>query len=131
RLVGSEITSGAAKSRHHGRGFAIFGLAFLLLYNFGRSALHSRAVATLESRVYQEAAPGRVAALPDPANPWKWRGLVETDSFYAVADLDLADSFDPTRAAVFHKPESDPALDAARGTDTFQQFLLFSQFPLW
>jgi inner membrane protein len=131
RLVGSEISSGTARERHHGRGLAIFGLVFLLIYNCGRDVLHTRAVASLDSRIYHEATPIRVAALPDPANPLKWKGLVETADFYAVADLNLAAEFDPTRATVFHKPEPDPALDAARRTATFAEFLRFSQFPLW
>jgi inner membrane protein len=131
RLVGSEITSGTARNRHHGRGFAIFGLIFLLFYNSGRSVLHTRALASLDSRIYQGASPTRVAALPDPANPLKWRGLVEAGDFYAVEDLNLATDFDPTHAAIFHKPEPDPALDAARQTTTFEEFLRFSQFPFW
>jgi inner membrane protein len=131
RLVGSEITSGTARESHHGRGLAIFGLVFILLYNCGRSVLHTRALASLESRIYQEAIPIRVAAFPDPANPLKWKGLAETRDFYAVADLNLATDFDPTRASIFHKPEPDPALDAARLTPTFEEFLKFSQFPFW
>jgi len=131
RLVGSEITSGTARESHHGRGLAIFGLVFILLYNCGRSVLHTRALASLESRIYQEAIPVRVAALPDPANPFKWKGLAETRDFYAVADLNLSTDFDPTRASIFHKPEPDPALDAARLTPTFDEFLKFSQFPFW
>jgi inner membrane protein len=131
RLVGSEITSGTAKVRHHGRGFAIFALAFLLLYNYGRSVLHARAVAVLESREYQGTPPDRVAAFPSPANPWQWRGIVETPAFYAVQDVNLLGDFDPTRATIFHKPDPDPALDVARRTSTFQAFLGFSQFPLW
>ena len=131
RLVGSEISSGTARDRHNGRGLAIFGLIFLLLYNCGRAVLHTRAVASLDSRIYQEASPLRVAALPDPANPLKWKGLVETRDFYAVADLNLTAEFDPTHATIFHKPDPDPALDAARRTATFVEFLRFSQFPLW
>ena len=131
RLVGSEITSGSVREAHHGRGSAIVALAFLVFYNCGRGVLHARAVATLESREYQLTAPLRVAALPDPANPLRWKGLAETRDFYAVADLNLAGDFDPTRALIFHKPEGDPALDATRRTPAFQQFLDFSQFPLW
>jgi inner membrane protein len=131
RLVGSEISSGTTRERHHGRGLAILGLSFLLIYNCGRGVLHTRAVASLDSRIYHEATPIRVAALPDPANPLKWKGLVETSDFYAVADLNLLAEFDPTRATVFHKPEPDPALDVARQTATFVEFLRFSQFPLW
>jgi inner membrane protein len=131
RLVGSEITSGTERDRHYGRGFAVFGLAFLLMYNCGRAVLHTRAVAVLESRVYRERPAARTAALPDAAAPWRWRGLVETDEFYAVADLSLLEDFDPTGAVIFHKPEPDAAIDAAGRTPTFQEFLRFSQFPLW
>jgi inner membrane protein len=131
RLVGSEITSGAMKQRGYGRGWAVFALAFLLIYNYGRSVLHTRAVAVLESRVYHGRAPERVAAVPDSANPWRWRGVVETSDFYALADVNLLGDFDPTQASIVHKPEPDPALDAAARTGTFQEFLRWAQFPLW
>lgn len=130
RLVSSEISSGTARPRHYGRGFAWFALAFLLLYNCGRSVLHERAVATLDARVYQGSAPSRVGAFPE-INPWRWRGLVETPDFNAVADVDLTENFEPARAAIYQKPDPDPALDAARRTHVFQEFLQFSQFPLW
>jgi inner membrane protein len=61
RLVNTEI---GARSKHPGRGFAIFALLFLLAYNAGREVLHARAVAMLDSRIYGGAAPLRVAALP-------------------------------------------------------------------
>jgi inner membrane protein len=131
RLVGSEISSGSGKDRHHGRGWAWFALSFLLLYNCGRAVLHGRAVASLESRVYEESQPVRTAALPDALNPWKWRGLVETREFYAEIEVKLLADFDPSGASIFHKPEPDPALEAAQRTTTFQDFLRFSQFPFW
>jgi len=131
RLVGSEITSGAVKHRAYGRGWAVFGLAFLLVYNYGRSVLHTRAEAVLESRIYRGQAPSRVAATPDAANPWKWHGMVETDNFYAFEDVNLLGDFDPTEASIVHKPEPDPALDAAAHTRTFQDFLGWAQYPLW
>ncbi len=134
-LVGSEITSGSAKARHHGRGFAVLALVFLLVYNCGRGILHARATAVLDSRIYQRAEPLRVAALPDPANPWRWRGLVETRDFFALSDLNLLGEFDPMRATILHKPESSPATDAelaaAGRTYTFQQFQNFAQWQLW
>jgi inner membrane protein len=130
-LVGSEIGSGTVQEKHPGRGFAIFALAFLLLYNCGRGLLHARAVATLDSRLYAESIPLRVAAMPDPANPFRWRGVVETGGSYEVEDLSLTGNFDPTRGTVFHKPEPNPALDAARRTAPIHEFLRFSQFPLW
>jgi inner membrane protein len=130
-LVGSEVSSGTVRDKNHGRGSAIFALAFLLLYNCGRGVLHARAVAALESRLYGESIPLRVAAMPYPANPLRWRGLVETSGFYEVEDLNLAGEFDPTRGTVFHKPDPHPALEAARRTVAIQEFLRFSQFPLW
>jgi inner membrane protein len=131
RLVGSEVSSGTVREKNHGRGFAIFALAFLLLYNCGRGVLHARAVAALDSRLYGESIPLRVAAMPYPANPWRWRGLVETSDFYEVEDLNLAGEYDPTRGMVFHKPEPNAALEAARRTVAIQEFLRFSRFPLW
>lgn len=131
RLVGSEITSGSGKAKHHGRGFAWFALLFVLLYDCGRAVLHQRAIATLESRLYQGASPARVFAAPDAANPWLWRGVVETTDFFAVQEVDLNTEFDPTRAVIFHKPEPDPALDVARRDPTFVGFLEFSQLPIW
>jgi inner membrane protein len=131
RLVGSEITSGSAKPRGYGRGWAVFALAFLLVYSYGRSVLHTRAVAVLESRIYRGRAPARVAAMPDAANPWKWHGIVETDDFHALEEVNLLGDFDPTQATILHKPEPDPALDAAARTRTFQEFLRWAQYPAW
>jgi inner membrane protein len=131
RLVGSEISSGTARVRHHGRGFAWFALLFVLLYNCGRGVLHTRAVAALESRMYQEAAPLRVAATPDPVSPLRWSGIVETSDGFVVEDMNLAGDLSAAHRTFFHKPEADPAMDAARRTTTFQEFLRFSQYPLW
>jgi inner membrane protein len=131
KLVASEITSGSVKPRAHGRGFAWFALLFVLFYNGGREMLHRRAVATLESRIYQDETPLRVVASPDAVNPWRWRGIVETSGFFAIADVDLFSDFDPTRASIVHKPEADPAIDAARRDPNFARFLKFAELPLW
>ncbi len=131
RLVGSEIASGAARNRHHGRGFAWFTLLFILAYDCGRGVLHARAVASLGARMYEDAAPLRVAAMPDPANPFKWRGIVETADSYVVQEVNLALASSPARLTFFRKPAPEPAIDAARATVPFQEFLNFSQYPLW
>jgi inner membrane protein len=137
KLVGSEISSGGARTRHYGRGGAIFALLCLTLYDGGRAVLHARAVDILEARLYQGVAPLRVAACPSPANPLHWKGIVETANFYAVPSLNLLEDFDPTRSAILLKPDPDldpalgQALDQARATPAFREFLRFSQFPLW
>jgi len=129
RLVGSEI--GARSGGTPGRSFAIAALAFLALYNGAHAILHDRALSMLDARIYQGAAPLRVAAFPDPAVPWRFRGLVETREFYSVHDLDLAAGFDPNAGHVFYKPEQSAALNAAARLRTFQDFGRFAQFPLW
>jgi hypothetical protein len=83
----------------------------------------------LESRIYQGRPPARVAAFPDELNPLHWKGVVETDNFYATADLDLTGDFDPGRATYLIKPDPDPAIDAAGRTRAFGEFRRFAQFP--
>lgn len=131
RLVTGEITSKASRPKHYGRGGAIFALLFVTLYDCGRLAMHSRAVAELQSRLYRDAAPVRVIAMPVSENPLRWRGLVETATFYAVPEVDLSATFDPTRAPIYEKAEDSPAIEAIRTTYDFREFLRFSQAPLW
>ncbi len=130
RMVNAEISSGKSRRLHYGRGWARFALLFVLLYDGGRAFLHRRAVATLDSRLYQRQAPIRVLAIPG-LNPLEWRGVVETPESYLVSDVNSAAEFHPERAAVFYKPSPDPAMDAARRTLAFRTFLGFNQFPLW
>ncbi len=131
RLVGSEITSSARRALYPSRGWPIFALVFVMLYNGARGVLHARATAELNSRIYEEEQPLRVAASPSVANPLRWSGIVETQDFYALTDVNLAQTFDPTRARIVHKADPDPAIDAAKRTEAFQVFLRFSQFPEW
>jgi len=127
RLVNAEI---GARSRHPGRGFAIFALLFLLAYNAGRAVLHARAAAMLNARIYAGTAALRVAALPTLGNPLVWRGLAETSEFYSVQEFNILDEFDPSRGTTIFKAEAGPATTAANRTPVFRQFFNFSQFPL-
>jgi inner membrane protein len=127
RLVNAEI---GARSKSPGRGFAIFALLFMALYNAGRGMLHARAVASLDSRIYAGAAPLRVAALPSPINPLAWRGLVETRESYTVVEIGMLEEFDPSRGAIFYKAETGAAIQAANHSPVFRNFFNFSQFPL-
>lgn len=130
RLVNLEIGA-SAHAKSGGRGFAVFALSFLLFYNCARMVLHERAVATLESRIYGGGPLLRVAAVPGPANPFRWRGLVETPALYKVYDLNLLDEFDPARGNTYYKPAPGPAMAAAGRTRVFRDFLRFAQYPIW
>lgn len=129
RLVGSEI--GVRKGAAPGRAWAWLALAFLSFYAAGRAVLRERAEAMLESRLYEGLTPVRTAAFPTPANPFRWRGLAETDRFYSLHELNLLADFDPALGRVYHKPEAAAAIEAARATPVFRDFLRFSQYPLW
>ena len=50
---------------------------------------------------------------------------------FVIQDLNLANDPGGARGTVFHKPDPEPAIEAARRTTVFQGFLRFSQFPLW
>lgn len=128
RLVNLEI---GARARPTGRGFAWLALTFLVLYNCGRAVLHARALETLESRIYEGMAPARVAALPHPLNPFRWRGLVETAGFYSIQEVNLLAEFDPTLGRTFYKPNSAAAIHAVENTAAFVNFQRFCQYPLW
>lgn len=128
RLVSSEIGA-SSRSPYPGRGFAVFALAFLCLYSFGRAVLHQRAVAVLDSRLYADSLPLRTAAFPGPFAPWRWKGLVESENFYILYDLNLLENFDPAAGRVLYKPEPGPEIRAARQTEVFRRFLEFAEFP--
>ncbi|MBI3472963.1 MAG: metal-dependent hydrolase [Candidatus Solibacter usitatus] len=130
RLVESEIGE-AGRNRRHGSRWALFALAFVLVYNGARALLHDRAVAILESRIYEGSPAQRVAAFPDPVNPLRWRGLVEGEAFYRILDVDLRSEFDPSRGTLFYKGERNAAVETAGQTEPFRSLLGFVQYPLW
>lgn len=128
KLVSAEMgaPSGA------GRGLAIFALSFIVVYDFGRFLAHERAMETLSSRVYGIEVPARVAAFPNSAgDPFQWSGWVETRSAVEHFSIDLLHEFDPESGTVIYKPENRTAIEAARQSHAFEEFLQFARFPLW
>ena len=134
-LLGKLVSSEIGARPGSGRGIAIFALCFIALYGAGRYVLHSRAVAVLDSRIYDGLAPVRAAAFPNAANPFRWTGLVETAPAYSLFDLNLLGEFDPGEGRTLYKAEPGPAelaaAEAARRTVPFKVFLDFSAYPLW
>jgi inner membrane protein len=130
RLISGEI--GAAPGS--GRRWALAGLALVAAWCGARAVLHQRVVAMLEAHAYGmdgERRPARlVAAFPVPTSPFRWRGLVETDEFYQVLEVDPRAPLDPTRGEVQYKPEPSAALEAARRAWTWQEFARFARYPL-
>lgn len=126
-LVGSEI--GAKKAPP--RGPAIAALLAVALYDCGRYILHDRAVQTLESRVYDGAAPRRTVAFPHFANPLLWDGWVETNKSWQAMSVNLAQEFDPQPKSISWKPEAHPAIAAATPLPLFQVLMKFARTPYW
>jgi inner membrane protein len=129
-LVGEEI--GARRQRFRGRGGAVFALlAIVLMWGF-RDYQHRRAVAALESFLYDGSAPIRVAALPYAWNPFLWYGVVETENFFRTMQVDtLKGEVDPgAQAHTYFKPEETPVTLAAKKSYLGQVYLAWSRFPI-
>ena len=130
QLVGSEI--GARTRRTYpSRFFPCLALVFFVVFDGGRAVLHSRATAVLNSRQYDDAPALRVAAFPNPTNPFHWKGVAETATSYQLFDLDLLSSFNPTRGQIAFKAEPAAAVEAANRTEPFRILRDFARFPLW
>ncbi len=128
RMVSAEI---GAKTGT-GRGAAVFALCAIAAYSGAKFLAHERAVAVLESHLYQGEVPLRVAAMPSPVNPLAWTGLVEGAHFFEVhPGLNPFQDFDPSAGRVFYKPPPGPEIERARATKPFRVFLEWAQWPLW
>jgi len=127
-LVNSEI--GARGGR--GRGTAGVILILLTVYVGARAALHARALATIDSHIYEEGRPVRTAAFPDFLNPFEWIVLVEHPASVRISRLALNEDFDPMAGRVWYRGSGQhKAARLAAATAPFQAFLRFSAFPYW
>ncbi len=128
-LVTEEI--GAKSKAPRGRLGASVALATMILYIGLRFVLHGNALAALESRTYRGESIRKIAAFADPTSPFRWHGIVETESALHDVEVEtgLGASFDPDSAITSYKPESSPALDAARDTAVARRFLQAARFP--
>ena len=129
RLVSSEI--GAKSKKPRGRTGALIGLALVVVYVGVRGTLHSNVTALLETRAFHGEAARRVAAYPEPLSFATWHGVVETESAIDQIDVNAFATlnFDADTSLRFYKPESSPALNAARNTRIAQRFLAVAQIP--
>lgn len=129
RLIAEEIgeRAGPEGARHGARAALVL---FLLLCAL-RGSLHRQAVAVLDAQTYRGRTPVRVGALPASVNPFRWFGVVETDSTYELVEVTLAG---PSRGTsgefTQYKPAPSPALEAAARSRVGRVFLASARFPL-
>ncbi len=131
KLVSEEI--GEQKKQRRGtQRWAIAALAIVALYGVARSALHSRAVEILQSRIYRGAIPIAAGAFPTSISPFDWRGVVATDNALVEIEVPLGPGsiFDPERGVTHYKPDPTPALAAAQKSAAAARFLAYAKFPL-
>jgi membrane-bound metal-dependent hydrolase YbcI (DUF457 family) len=128
-LVTEEI--GAKSKAPRGRIGAALALLAICAYIGVRFVLHGNAVALIESRTYRGELPRKVAAFAESDTPFHWRGIVDTERALLDIDVDLAraSSFNPDSSVVSYKPETSPALEAARNTEVARRFLQSARFP--
>jgi membrane-bound metal-dependent hydrolase YbcI (DUF457 family) len=129
RLITEEI--GAKSKGPQGKLGASLSLATMILYIVLRSILHGNAIAALESRTYRGESARKSAAFAESGSPFRWHGIVETESALHDVEIEVGPGalFDADAAITSYKPESSPALDAARDTAVARRFLQVARFP--
>jgi inner membrane protein len=130
-MMGKLVSSEMGAKSGAGRGMAIFALSFFLVYDFGRFLSHQRAIEILNSRLYHDGPPTRVAAFPGAVSPLEWQGWVERPEFVMRFQVNVFQQFDPAAGSIIYKPAPNAAMDAASQARPFQVFLPFAQYPLW
>lgn len=93
---------------------------------------HRRAVNALAARTYQNAEPLRVSAYPTMIDPFRWYGVVETQSFFALAPVNsLGPEVDPENDLnIRYKPEETPVTLAAKKSYLGRAYLDWAQYPI-
>jgi inner membrane protein len=129
-LINQEI--GVRSVGPRGRGGAIFALACLVLVWGFRDYQHRRALNAMGAVLYQRAVPLKLAAYPYWVNPFRWHGVVETESFFqTVAVNSMAPAVDErSEAYTYYKPEETPVTETAKASHFGQVYLDWAVFPL-
>lgn len=126
-LVSSEI--GDRPTR--GRRSAVAVLTFYLLFDFGRGLMHARAITQMASRLYGDAVPVAIGALPTSWNPFRWNGIVELTDRYRGFEVNVFSNLDPDGGTTIYKIPFDEAIRRAMTTEPFRFFSYFARFPAW
>jgi len=129
-LVNSEI--GARARGPRGRGGAITALVLIAIFWGIRDYQHRRAIAAMESVMFHDQVPTRVAANPYQINPFKWYGVAETVKTYeSVIVNSSAPEVDPQGAEqTYYKPPYSEVIRAAKSTYLGGAFIDWARFPI-
>jgi inner membrane protein len=123
---------GAKRPKFRGRGWAIAALIFIGVLYAVRNAEHAHALELLRNSSVTSAPILRVAAEPQPINPFLWSGIIETADYYQSATVHTrSDQIDSEPAEdVFYKPPVTPAVQAAKQSFLGKVYLDWSRWPV-
>jgi len=129
-LVNEEI--GIRSKGPKGRVAAILALVSVVMLWGVRDYEHRRAINALEARLYQGADPIRVSAYPYWWNVFRWSGVVETQTFFAVMVVDSSGpEVDPQeRMQIYYKPEETAVTLAAKRSYMGRVYLSWARYPI-
>jgi inner membrane protein len=129
-LINQEI--GARSKGPRGQAGAIFGLVCLVLVWGYRDYQHRRALNAMGSLLYKGAVPVKYAAYPYWVNPFRWYGVVETETLFQTMAVDsMTPEVDPQgRARTFFKPEETAVTQAAKASYLGRVYLDWAVFPI-
>ena len=129
-LINQEI--GARSKGPIGRSGAIFALVCLVLIWGFRDYQHRRALNAMGALLYQGSVPTKMGAYPYWVNPFRWHGVVETESLFQTVPVNsMVPEVDAqSQARTYFKPEETPATQAAKASYFGRVYLDWAVFPL-
>jgi inner membrane protein len=129
-LINEEI--GALSRGPRGRAGAIFALVCLVVIWSYRDYQHRRALNAMSALLYQGAVPTKIAAYPYWITPFRWHGVVETESFFQTVPVNsLVPAVDEqSKAQTYYKPEETPVTQVAKASYFGCIFLDWAVFPI-
>lgn len=131
-LINEEVGARDKSGMPQGRLAAIVALISVFAFWGLCGYEHRRAIAALESRNYQGVDALRVSAYPNMSNPFRWHGVIEAPSFFAMMDVDsLAPEVDPQgQMQIHYKPEETAVSLAAKKTYLGRVYLSWAAYPM-
>ena len=127
-LINQEV--GVRSRGPRGRGGAIAALICLVLLWGYRDYQHRRALNAMNSFLYHDAQPLRVAAYPYMINPFRWHGVVETTDFFETVPVNsLLPDVDSQNGQLYYKPPQTAVLEAAKRSHLGRVYLDWAVFP--
>jgi len=129
-LVDREI--GARRPKSRGRIGAVIALVLVVGMWMVRDYQHRRALAAMDALTYQGQNAVSMAAYPYPGNPFRWYGVVETNSFFQRMIVDSrTPEVDPQGlASIRYKPEETPVTEAAKSSYLGRVYLDWAHYPI-